>query len=112
MTLDRDYLTAAASLQINGTPIKLVNVTEHVGVLRSTDGNLPHLLQRFTSHTRAIYSVLHAGLARNHRGNPAASLRVEQLYGVPVLLSGTASLVLMQAEYKLIDSRYKKKLIP
>ena len=76
----------------------------YVGVLWSIGGNLPHLLQRFTSHSRAICSVLHAGLARGHRGNPAASLRVEQLYGIPVLLSCTASLLLKQTEFKQLDS--------
>ena len=78
-SLDNEYLMAAASLQINGTPIELVDTTEHVGVLRSIEGNLPHLLQRFSSHNRALHSVLHAGLARGHRGNPAASIRVEKL---------------------------------
>ena len=83
----------------------------YVGVLWSIGGNLPHLLQRFTSHSRAICSVLHAGLARGHRGNPAASLRVEQLYGIPVLLSCTASLLLKQTEFKQLDAHFKKKLI-
>ena len=109
-SLDKNYLRAATSLQIDGTAIELVDTTEHVGVLRSTDGNLPHLLQRFSSHTKALHSVLHAGLARGHRGNPAASIRVEKLYGVPVLLSGTASLVLKQTEYNALDHHYKVKL--
>ena len=110
LSLDRDYLTIASSLQIDGTPIDLVDVTEHVGVIRSPHGNVPHLLQRFTSHNRATHSVLNAGLARGHRGNPAASLRVEKLYGVPVLLSGTASLILKQVEFNSIDSHYKNKI--
>ena len=54
--------------------------------------------------------MLAVGLARGHRGNPAASLHVEQLYGVPVLLSGTASLVLKNAENNMLDSHFKKKL--
>ena len=63
-TLDRDYLSSAFSLQIHGTPIDLIVSTEHVGVIRSIEGNLPHILQRFTSHNRAVSKVLHAGLAR------------------------------------------------
>ena len=109
-SLDRDYLISTASLNINGSPIEIVNTAEHVGVIRSPEGNLPHLLNRFSSHNKAIHSVLHAGLARDHRGNPAASLRVEKLYGVPVLLSGTASLVLKEAEYNSIDRHYKSVL--
>ena len=50
------------------------------------------------------------GLSRGRRGNPAASLRVEKMYGVPVLLSGTASLVLKQVEYDSIDMHYKNKI--
>ena len=46
----------------------------------------------------------------DHRGNPAASLRVKQLYGLPVLLSGTAALVLKKTEESHIDMHYKNKL--
>ena len=46
-------------------------------------------------------------MARSHRGNPAASLRVNQLYAVPVLLSGLASLVLSDAELKVLDTHFK-----
>ena len=109
-SLDSDYFRAASSLNINGKAIQVVTSTEHVGVLRSTDGNLPHILQRFTSHNRSLFSILHSGLAKGHRGNPAASVRVEQIYCVPVLLSGTASLVLKNTELSIIDSYFKKKL--
>ena len=33
-------------------------------------------------------------MARNHRGNPAASLRVEACYSAPKLFNGLASLLL------------------
>ena len=49
-------------------------------------------------------------LARRHRGNPAAALRVEQLYGLPVLLSGLAGLVLGKAELAALDHHHKVKL--
>ena len=55
-------------------------------------------------------AVLSAGLARNHRGNPAASLKMEKLYGMPVLFSGTGSLVLNNAEINLVDQHYKQTL--
>ena len=42
-------------------------------------------------------AVLPAGLAKGDRGNPAANLRVQLLYGAPVLLSGLASLVLSRS---------------
>ena len=45
-----------------------------------------------------MFAVLHAGLAKKHRANPAAALRVEAVYGIAVLLSGLACLVLSSKE--------------
>ena len=42
-----------------------------------------------------------------HRANPAATLRVEAVYGVSVLLSGLASLILSSKEENLLDQYYK-----
>lgn len=97
-------------ITICNKPVNFVSEAEHVGVLRSTSGNLPHILKRIAMHKRALYSVLPAGLARGHRGNPAASLKVNQLHATPVLFSGLASLVLSQAEIKIIDSYYHSTL--
>ena len=47
---------------------------------------------------------MHAGLAKGHRANPAASLRVETVFAVPVLLSGMACLVLSSKEEKFLNS--------
>ena len=55
-------------------------------------------------------SVLPAGLAKGHNGNPAASLRIEVLYGAPVLLSGLAALVLSKAEVSSLQHHYKVSL--
>ena len=49
-------------------------------------------------------------MARHHRGNPAASLRIEKLYGLPVLLSGVATLVLLQSELDVLSHHYKETL--
>ena len=81
-------------LVINGKAITISNEAEHVGIIRSPDGNLPHLLGRLVAHKKAKGALLSSGIAHNHRGNPAASVKLEQIYGVPVLLSGVASLVL------------------
>ena len=63
-------------------PIKIADVSvdfsdemEHVGIIRNTSGNLPNLLHRIASHKKSLGTILSAGLARGHRGNPAASLR-------------------------------------
>ena len=91
-----------------GLPIPFSQEAEHVGVMRSTGpGSMPAVLSRISAHTRALHAVLPAGLARGHKGNPAASLKVEQLYGLPVLLSGLASLVLSRSELAAIDHHYK-----
>ena len=105
-----DLYKNSIDIRINDTPIAFVDSADHVGVIRSVQGNLPHILNRISSYNKALHSVLPAGLARNHRGNPAASLSVEKLYGVPVLLSGTAALVLKQTEVNALNIHFKKKL--
>jgi len=71
----------------------------HVGLVRCSDGNGPHISGRLTDHRRAVYAVLHAGLEKGHRANAA-----------PVLLSGLASLVLTSKEEKILDKYYKVHL--
>ena len=55
-------------------------------------------------------AVLHCGAARNHRANPAAALKLEHLYGTPVLLSGLGSLVLTKPEINQVNSHHKESL--
>ena len=93
---------------IGGEPVKFVDEAEHVGVVRNTSGNMPNIVKRISAHKKAMASVLSAGLARRHRGNPAASLRVQQLYGTSVLFSGLASLVLTNPEIKIVDLHHQK----
>ena len=63
-----------------------------------------------SAHSKALYSVLPFGLAKGHRGNPAACLRVELLYGSLVLLSGLPSLVLSKSEIAILQHHYKLNL--
>ena len=51
-----------------------------------------------------------ACLAKGHRANPAASLRVETVFAAPVLLSGLACLVLSRKEEKMLEQRYEVHL--
>ena len=80
-------------------------------LIRSVNGNLPNILSCFTAHTNAVRAVLPAGLGRGHRANPAASLKIEKIYGTPVLLSGLttglSSLVLSKAEITCLSTHYK-----
>ena len=93
-------------IKINKQQICLSDKAENVGVIRSPAGNQPHLLNRFAAHKRALGAVLFSGAARNHRGNLAAVMRIEKVYALPVLLSGTASLVLSRTEENMIDQHY------
>ena len=68
---------------------------------------MPNLLHRIAEHKKSLGAVLSAGLARGHRGSPAAALRVHQLHCTPVLYSGLATLVLNKAETGIIDKHYQ-----
>ena len=106
-----EYSKVTNYLSINDVPLLFTDSTEHVGVTRSPgSGNIPHILKRITSHKRALGAVLSSGLARRHRGNPAASLRAEKLYSLPVLLSGLGSLFLLQSEIQTLSRHYKTTL--
>ena len=95
---------------ISDKQIHFTNRAEHVGVVRSPEGNLPHILNRISVHKKQLGALVFTGIAKNHRGNPAASVKLEKLYGVPVLFSGTASLVLSPSEINIIDQHYKNVL--
>ena len=104
------YAQVIAPINIDGEKIKFDEEAEHVGLLRSIHGNLAHILNRFTAHRRSLAAVLPVGLARGHRGNPAASIRIHQMYSTPVLFSGLSSLVLTPTEIEMIDMYLKVAL--
>ena len=93
-------------IKINDQTIPYADTAEHVGLVRSSQGNLVTLHSRFIAHRKAVAGVLHTGVARGHRGNPAVGLKVHQLYGTPVLLSGIAPLVLLKQELSLVEKHY------
>ena len=97
-------------IAMEGVPIPFSDKAEHVGVIRSPDGNLPHIVGRILAHKKAKGVTIFAGTARNHRGNPAASIFIEKLYNTPVLFSGLSSLVLSSSEVNSIDQHYLETL--
>ena len=106
-----DYMKSINYLSISGVPLSFTDNAEHVGIIRSSSSqNLPHILKRISSHKKSLDDVLSAGLARAHRGNPAASLRTEKLYSLPVLMSGVSSLLLLQSEEDALSQHYKETL--
>ena len=110
MKLDMKYAEAINPIVINNEAIHFATSAEHVGLLRSTLGNGPAILSRFTAHRKALAGVLHTGMARGHRGNPVSSLHIDKLYAIPVLLSGLATLVLTDAEIRMIDQHQKETI--
>ena len=107
LTASTEYQMDISPVAIKGEQIHFTDTAEHVGIVRSVSGNLPNILGRFTAHKRALGAVLHTGMARGHRGNPAASMRIDQLHAVPVLLSGLGALVLKKSEIDLLDHHHK-----
>ena len=97
-------------ISLYGQHIDFSPDAEHVGVLRSVEGNLPHILHRIVSHKKAIAAILFTVIAANHRGNLAAAVKLEKLYCLPVFLSGTASLVISSAETNMISQHYKNTI--
>ena len=108
---DTYYWQVASPITMNGIKISFSTEAEHVGILRSSNaGNSANVLARLSSHSKAVHAVLPVGIARGHYGSPAAALRVEKLYGVPVLLSGLAALVLSKAEESSLNHHFKVSL--
>ena len=103
-----EYAQIINPISINGIPIQFSDSAEHVGVVRSVHGNRPNILARLSAHRSAVFALLSAGLAKAHRANPAASMRVERLYGIPVLLSGLATMVLAPPELAVIIGNFKQ----
>ena len=102
-----DYAKCVNPITVNNMNIDFTDTVEHVGMLRSSSGNLPTILARTAAHKKALGAVLHTGMARCHRGNPAASIRLQQIYGNPVLMSGLGSLVLSNYEVNIINQHHK-----
>ena len=110
MKLAVEHARETSPINIDGERINFVDSAEHVGMLRSSSGNTVTILARLTAHKNALRAVLHSGMARGHRGNPAASLHVDQVYGVPVLLSGLGPLVLSKPELSLVSQHHREIL--
>ena len=70
----------------------------------------PHTFHSVSAHRKTVLAILHGGSARGHRANPAATLRVEKVFCMSVLLSGLSSLILTCREEKLLDQQYKVHL--
>ena len=102
-----DHAKQVNRVTICGQKVQFSTELDHVGITRSNSSNLQHIANRITAHKKAMAAVLSAGIARSHRGNPAASLRILKIYGTGVLFSGVASLVLSTKETNIIDKHFQ-----
>ena len=107
---DKKTVVPFNPITIAGEQIEFVHQAEHVGVLRSTQGNLPNIVQRVAAFKKALGALISCGLARGRRTNPVLSLRILTIYGTPVLMSGLASLVLSNGEVASLDQQFKRTL--
>ena len=106
-----ELLKLSCPISIDSLEIEYSSTAEHVGILRSVEGgNMPHVLDRLSAHRRALASVLLAGAARHHRAKPSVTLQLEKLYGIGVLFSGLASLVLSCKEIGIIHRHHRVTL--
>ena len=103
LTSQKLLSSCSSSLNLNGDIIEFVDSTEHVGILRSPSGNLPHILSRLAAHRKSIFSILPVGIAMAHRGNPAVNLKTHSIHCIPVLFSGVGCLALNSSEVKLLN---------
>ena len=101
---------ATTIINVGGLDISPSYEATHVGVIRCAEGNGPNIAARLAAHRKAVYAVLHAGLGKGHRANPAASIRIETVFAIPVLLSGLASLVMSTKEENIIGQHHKVHL--
>ena len=102
------YVKLLSTIHIGETNIPFTDSAEHVGIIRSVYGNLPHIHQRLVSHKRALNGILFTGMSRRHRANPLAGIRAEKIFGSPVLFSGLASLILCKSEVDVISHHVKE----
>ena len=106
-----DHAKLINPVTIDGQPVLFTDEAEHVGVLRNTAGNMPNIMNRIAEHKSGLSFILSAGLARGRHGNPAASLKVHELYGTPKLFSGLATLVLKKTETSVIDAHFQDTIV-
>ena len=104
------FAKLTSQITIGNTEIKFSETAEHVGIVRSSSGNLPHILDRVAAHRKSLFAVLPSGLARRHNANQAAALSVHNSFSLPVLLSGIAPLTLTSTEVDVLDKHFKNIL--
>ena len=104
------YAKVVCPVNISGDKVEFTDEAEHVGVVRSTEGNTKHIMTRITAHRRAIAAIAPMGLHRRRRINPSASIRIQKIFRSPVLLSGIPTLVLKASDISLVHNYLKRTI--
>ena len=105
------YVQNTATIRLNNAEIPFCDEVVHLGVLRSSGaGNSASVMDRISAYRKQLFSLLPAGLASHHQGNPTVSLKIEKIYCLPVFLSGISTLVLNKSEISLLDKFRKNTL--
>ena len=105
-----EYSELVNDVKIDGTLVRFADEAEHVGIIRSRQGNMINIVKRISAHKKALLGVGAAGITRTCRTNPAASIRIHNLYALPVLFSGLASLVISKTELNPLNNHLKNTL--
>ena len=101
----------SGKILFNGVKIQPSISVEHLGILRSASlSNMSAIHDRLSKHKKALFPVLCCGAALGHDGNPAASLKVEEIYASPVLYNGLGGLVLSNQELDVLQHHQKTVL--
>ena len=95
-------------ISIDNHEIGFSEHAEHVGIIRSNEGNMPHIINRICTHRKALRATLSSGISQKSRTNPLVGLKLQNMYGTPVLLSGVACLALTSPEISAIDKHLKE----
>ena len=65
MRAEVDYLKEFSPIILNGLKLEFSESTEHVGIVRATSGNLPNIVNRISSHKKAVALFFMLGLLGN-----------------------------------------------
>ena len=76
---------------------------KHLGIARTYDeSNSSAIMDIMAAQNKALYSVLSVDHAKDHKANPAASLKVLDIYSTPIILNGITSLYLSNNDIELL----------
>ena len=108
---DSELSKSFVSITLNGKTLSFSEEASHLGVQRSEFiTNECSIMDRISAHRKQLFSLLPAGIALHHGGNPAPGLHLDNVYCLPVLLSGLSSLLLSKSEVNRIRNYYRINL--